>query len=132
MIAVRNAALARREDGAVGVAVERHAQVRALRFGLLRHGRGIERAASEVDIAAVRLSIEDARFDSEPLDQLGNHAAGGAVRAVENQTRSRNVVPVRDQADEMVDVIAHQGGVGLDRGLGFKRPSLLVRPASLV
>src|SRR5579864_80056 len=117
MIAVGNPAFARREDGAIAVAVESDTEVRAPRLGLMRHPLGMERPAIQVDVAAVRLGVEDAYVDAQLLGERRDDIGRRTVRAIYDDAESRRAHVFRQQPRQVLDIVAAQLRVGGQRSL---------------
>jgi hypothetical protein len=113
VVAVRDAPFARREDGAVGVAVKGYAQVGAAGLRLPGHLLGVKRAAIQVDVAPVGLGIQDARLNLQLVEQRGHHVSRGAVSAIHHQPRRAMPPRFRRKAGEVVQVVLKESGGGL-------------------
>ena len=103
-VAVGNAAVAHREDGAVGVTVEGHAQVGLGLARCRRHLLGIKRSAVLIDVAAVRPGVQDFGANTKPPHELRSNAARRAVRAVHHQSERREIEAGPDELRKVMGI----------------------------
>jgi hypothetical protein len=91
LVAVDDLAALVDEDGAVGVAVERDPDVRAVRADRGLRAPGMERAAAAVDVLGRRVDAERDHLGAELLEHLGRDAVRGAVAAVDHDREPSSV-----------------------------------------
>ena len=84
-IAIHHLAAGRDEDGAVGIAVEGHAEIGAMGHDGLLQAFQVQRAAVQVDVAAVGLGADGDDVGAERAKQLRRQPVGCAVAAVDRQ-----------------------------------------------
>ena len=104
LVAVDDLALLVDDDDAVGVAVERDADVGAHLAHLVdqRFGRG--RAALVVDVAAVGLDADLDHFGAELPQRFGRHLVAGAVGAIDDDAQAVEAQVLRQRALGELDV----------------------------
>jgi hypothetical protein len=90
VVAVDDPAVVRAEDGAVGVAVERGAELCAAGRDPGGEPFGMDGAAAGVDVSPVRAIGERDDVDARPAKGLRREAPGGAVGAVDRGAHSRS------------------------------------------
>ena len=76
------------DDHAVGVAVERDADIGAQLLHLLAQGLGMRRAALVVDVEAVRLVVDGDDLGAQLPQRVGRHLVGGAVGAIDHDAQA--------------------------------------------
>ena len=110
------------DDDAVGVAVERDAEVGAGDAHGIAHLSGVERAAGLVDVLSVRIDVSRDHGRAGGPESGGRRLERGAVRGVDHDLQA--VEPVGKRRDEVVHVRAAE--VRLDDGGRERRGPRLV------
>src|SRR5581483_9351721 len=85
VVAIGDAPLTGDKHGAIGVAIECHAEVSAGAQCRLHQFLGMERAAIQIDVAAIGLSIEQLSLKPKSRKKQRSDAAGGTVGAVNDK-----------------------------------------------
>src|SRR5581483_2425980 len=142
IVAVEHLALAVHQDGAVGVAVQRHAEIGSFSQYRLAHAGGVQRAAVAIDVLAVGIDAQRNHVGAQFVQYVGTDLVGGAVGTVDHhldavegalalQTRleEHQVAP-----DCVVDPhrLANLTGSGGGVELAFVEDQLLDAPLDLV
>ena len=104
LVAVDQVALLVDDHDAVGVAVERDADVGAHLAHLAGERLGRGRAAILVDVEAVRLDAEREHLGAELPQRRGRDAVGGAVGAVDHDAHAVELERARQRALGELDV----------------------------
>ena len=76
------------QQNAVGVAVVRNAEVRAVFHDFFAHHLRVHRAAIQIDVFAIGLVVENDDFRAEFAQDAGGRFVGGAVTAVQNNLQA--------------------------------------------
>ncbi len=87
-VTVHNLSAPGDENGAIGVAIERHAEIGAVGQHGFPQAFHMQSAAVQVDVAAVGRAVERRHRGAQPLKQIGPQPGGCAVSAIEYQPRS--------------------------------------------
>ena len=120
-VAVGHPALLGGKDGAVGVAVQSHAQVGAPFGKGLRHLLRVEGAAVPVDVLAVRGAVNEKAIELESFRQQGSHLGSRPVGAVDDQPDSAQVQAGRDELGQVVHITLPELSVGREGGRERRR-----------
>ena len=104
LVAVDDVAFLVDDDHAVGVAVERDADVGAHFAHLARQRFGRGRADVEVDVDAVGLDADLDDFGAELPQRFGRHLVGGAVGAIDHHAHAFERDVARQRALGVFDV----------------------------
>jgi len=110
VVAVDGAALAVHGQATVGVPVEGQAQVEATLSHVGGQSVEMERAAAQVDVAAVGRAADARHLGPQLVEDQRRQRGGRAVRAVEQQTDAVEAAGGDDGLQEP-DVVVHQRGV---------------------
>ena len=88
-IAIHDLAVGGDENGPVGIAIESHAQIGAI----FEHGGAerldVQRAAVQIDVAAVGLVADGVHVGSQMAEQRGRQLKGRAVAAIDHDAHAR-------------------------------------------
>ena len=106
LIAIHHLALLVGQDHPVGIAVQRHPQVRAVRDHGFLHVAGHGRAAVAVDVKAVGRNGDRNHLRPEFVKHLGRHAVGRAVRAIDHDLEPIQAQGTREGVLDEFDVAA--------------------------
>ncbi len=119
LVAVDQMALLVDDDDAVGVAVERDADVGAQLAHLARQRVGRGRADVAVDVEAVRLDADGDDLRAQLPQRFGRHLVGRAVGAIDDDAQPVEVDVARQRALGEFDV----AGVDALDALGAAEPA---------
>jgi len=106
LVAVIQAARRVTHDQAVGVAVERDAEIGAMLDDGRGHGSRRRGAEARVDVEAVRLVADGNDFRAQFMEHVRGDMVGGAVGAIDDDLQATQVQLVREGALAKFDVTA--------------------------
>ena len=99
-VAIDDLAVGVGEHGAVGVAVEGHAEVGSERFGFRGDDIGVQRAAVRVDVAAIGRCVREVDVSAQMLEEFGSDGGSGSVGAIQHDTQAFQIQPRNGGAQE--------------------------------
>ena len=100
------------EESAVGVAVECDTELGALGGHALLQTFKMKRAAAGVDVAAVRRHTHRDDIGSERAEKLGTEFIGGAIGAVQKDSKARQFSSREDAAAKKLEIFSVERFVG--------------------
>src|SRR2546430_5918152 len=97
-----------RKDGAVCIAVERHAEFGARSTGFLRHFLWMKRATLQINVATIRTGIQDASFKSQASQHLGRYTGSRTVSAIDYQPVMRASLARGSNPDQKIHIVVKE------------------------
>jgi hypothetical protein len=108
------------EEGAVGIAIEGHAEASVLGNDALLQALEMERTAGGVDIAAIRRYTHRDNIGAERAEKLGAELEGGAVGAVQNDAETGKAGSGKNAAAKKIEIFSVERFVGEEKGRFFR------------
>ena len=109
------------EEGAVGIAIEGHAELSALGEHALLQTIEMERAAAGVDVAAIGRYAHRDDFGAERVKEFRAELVGGAIGAIEKDPETGKLGAVNDAAAKKIEIFGVERSVGDEEGRIFRR-----------
>jgi hypothetical protein len=120
-VAVNNLSRFADKEGAVGIAVEGHAELGALGEHAFLQTIEMERTASGVDVAAIGRNTHGDNPRAERAKKFGAKFVGGAVGAVEEDAESGKPGAGNDATAKKIEILGVERGIGGEQSWIFRR-----------
>jgi hypothetical protein len=100
------------EEGAVGIAIESHAELSALGEHALLQAVEMKRSAAGVDVAAIGRDTHRDDFGTERMKEFGAEFERGTIGAVKDDAETGELGAMNDAAAEKIEIFGVERGIG--------------------